>query len=64
MNTWDRTRQDNKFKQKLQNVKSTLPKIMHSTSSNISSSSSGQKSKKSNNYYYSGNNNVYNNNYL
>ena len=63
MNTWDRTRQDNKFKQKLQNVKSTLPKIMHSTSSNISSSSSGQKSRKSNNYYYSGNNNVYNNNY-
>lgn len=33
MNNWDRTRQDNKFRQKLSNVKSTLPKINQGGSS-------------------------------
>ena len=33
MQNWDRNRQDVKFKQKLNNVKSTLPKISHSNNS-------------------------------
>ena len=30
MDNWDRDRQDKKYKQKLKNVKSTLPKIIYS----------------------------------
>ena len=33
MQNWDRNRQDVKFKQKLNNVKRTLPKISHSNNS-------------------------------
>ena len=37
MHNWDREQQDNKFRQKLNNVKSTLPKINHpNTTTNIS----------------------------
>ena len=36
MHNWDREQQDNKFRQKLNNVKSTLPKINHpNTTTNI-----------------------------
>ena len=51
MNTWDKTRQDNKFKQKLQNVKSTLPKIAHCGSANGVTAVTGHKPRKLNNYY-------------
>ena len=37
MNIWDRTRQDTKFRQKLNNVKSTLPKINHPTTTTYNS---------------------------
>ena len=37
MNNWDRTRQDTKFRQKLNNVKSTLPKINHPTTTTYNS---------------------------
>ena len=43
MNNWDRNRQDMVYKQKLQNVKSTLPKIMYNNNNTIS------KRKKSSN---------------
>ena len=52
MNTWDKTRQDHKFKQKLQNVKSTLPKIVHCNSSNgVSNAISSSKLRKHNNVH-------------
>jgi hypothetical protein len=47
MQNWDRNRQDVKFKQKLNNVKSTLPKISHTNNSGpslIAKKSSGQTS--------------------
>ena len=44
MNNWDRNRQDMVYKQKLQNVKSTLPKIMYNNNNTIS------KRKKSSNF--------------
>ena len=43
MKNWDRNRQDMVYKQKLQNVKSTLPKIMYNNNNTIS------KRKKSSN---------------
>jgi len=45
MQNWDRNRQDVKFKQKLNNVKRTLPKISYATNSGpsiISKKSSNQ----------------------
>ena len=44
MNNWDRNRQDMVYKQKLQNVKSTLPKIIYNNNNTIS------KRKKSSNF--------------
>ena len=38
MHNWDREQQDNKFRQKLNNVKSTLPKINHPNTTTNSSS--------------------------
>ena len=35
MNDWDRLRQDKNYKQKLQNTKSTLPKIIYSNNSSV-----------------------------
>lgn len=35
MDNWDRDRQDKKYKQKLKNVKSTLPKIMYSNNTTV-----------------------------
>ena len=55
MNTWDKTRQDYKFKQKLQNVKSTLPKIVHCNSVNGVNNGTSSKIRKNNN---NNNNNI------
>ena len=63
MNIWDKTRQDHKFKQKLQNVKSTLPKIMHCNSLNVVNNGISSKTKKNNNNNINvGNNNNSNSN--
>ena len=47
MQNWDRNRQDVKFKQKLNNVKSTLPKISYTT--NLGPSVISKKSSNSTN---------------
>ena len=50
MNNWDRTRQDTKFRQKLNNVKSTLPKINHPTTTTYNSTMRKKTNSEQTNY--------------
>ena len=45
MDNWDRDRQDKKYKQKLKNVKSTLPKIIYSNNTTTKKKRTSKLSK-------------------